>query len=97
MSLVGVALVFLLITGPSTWIYQTGVPHHHNFQLMNWVDSTVPNAWIGTMQTGTLGYFPEWTINFDDKVKPEALLAQRGRAYRPIFRKILPIVCCIAR
>ena len=74
MSLVGVALVFLLITGPSTWIYQNGVPHHHNFQRMNWVDSTVPNAWIGTMQTGTLGHFPESIINFDDKVKPEALL-----------------------
>ena len=97
MSLVGVALVFLLITGPSTWIYQEGVLHHHKFQLMNWVDSTVPNAWIDTMQTGTLGYFPESIINFDDKVKRDALLAQQGRAYRPIFRKILPIVCCIAR
>ena len=85
-----------MITGPSTWVYQKGVPDHHNFQLMNWVYSTVPDAWIGTMHTGALGYFPDWTINFDDKVKPEALLAQRGRAYRPIFRKIRTIVCCIA-
>ena len=64
---------------------------------MNWVDSTVPNAWIDTMQTGTLGYFPESIINFDDNVKPEVLLAQRGRGYRPIFRNTIPIVYCIAR
>gem|GEM_PF-5850514 len=49
-SLVGVALVFLLVTGPSTWIYQTGVPHHHHLQVMNWVDSNVSDdARIGTI------------------------------------------------
>ena len=39
------------------------------------------------MQTGTLGYLPEWTINFDDKVKPEALLAPARQSVSPDLQK----------
>lgn len=89
MSLVGVVLVFLLITGLNKCIYQKGAPHHH--QVMNWVDSNVSDdAPIGTIQVGTLGYCQDQTIYLYGKVNPEALLAQR-----PIFRTSLTIVCCI--
>ena len=81
-SLVGVVLVFLLITGLNKCIYQKGAPHHH--QVMNWVDSNVSDdAPIGTIQVGTLGYCQDRTIYLYGKVNPEALLAQRGRAYCP--------------
>ncbi|MEN9849369.1 MAG: hypothetical protein RL368_2109 [Pseudomonadota bacterium] len=51
---------------------------HPHFQVVNWVDRHVPTSdWVGAIQSGTLGYFHDRTINLDGKVNPEALAARR--------------------
>ena len=43
-------------------------------QVVDWVQTNVPaQVWVGAVQTGTLGYFHNRTINLDGKVNPEAL------------------------
>ena len=51
---------------------------HLHFQVVDWVAANVPeDAWVGAIQTGTLGYYHERTINLDGKVDPNALAAQQ--------------------
>jgi hypothetical protein len=41
------------------------------------VEENVPDdAWVGAIQSGTLGYFHDRTLNLDGKVNPEALRAR---------------------
>lgn len=55
--------------------------HHPHFQVVRWVERHVPDdVWVGAIQTGTLGYFHDRTVNLDGKVNPEALEARRARA-----------------
>ncbi len=50
-----------------------------HFQVVAWVTENVDDAtWVGAVQTGTLGYWHDRTINLDGKVNPEAL-AERLR------------------
>ncbi|UBF30232.1 hypothetical protein K9N68_33955 (plasmid) [Kovacikia minuta CCNUW1] len=50
--------------------------HHGHFQVVDWVSHNVdPNTWVGAIQTGTLGFFHNRTINLDGKVNPAALHA----------------------
>lgn len=50
--------------------------HHGHFQVVDWVSHNVaPNTWVGAIQTGTLGFFHNRTINLDGKVNPAALQA----------------------
>lgn len=50
-----------------------GEQHMHR-QVAEWVTEHVaPEVWVGAVQTGTLGYFHDRTINLDGKVNPEAL------------------------
>ncbi|MEM9250365.1 MAG: hypothetical protein AAGB05_16930 [Pseudomonadota bacterium] len=50
-----------------------------HFQVVRWVDENVDAViWVGAVQTGTLGYWHDRTINLDGKVNPEAL-AERLR------------------
>lgn len=57
-------------------IYLHGDKHPH-FQVVNWINQHVPeDTWIGAVQTGTLGYFHDRTINLDGKVNPDALKAR---------------------
>jgi hypothetical protein len=57
--------------------YRLGAKHQH-FQVVEWVEQNVPDAvWIGAVQSGTLGYFHDRTLNLDGKVNPEALEAQK--------------------
>ncbi len=57
-------------------IYRRGVPHMH-FQVVEWVEQNVPEAtWVGAVQTGTLGFFHDRTLNLDGKVNPEAQAAR---------------------
>jgi hypothetical protein len=57
--------------------YAHGSEHQH-FQAVEWVDSNVPrDVWVGAVQSGTLGFFHDRTINLDGKVNPEALTARR--------------------
>jgi hypothetical protein len=51
-----------------------------HFQVVAWVNHNVPaETWVGAVQTGTLGYWHDRTINLDGKVNPEALQARRER------------------
>ena len=70
------AAVLFMILAVHTRAYTQGVPHQH-FQVVNWVNANVgKDEWIGAIQTGTLGYFHDRTINLDGKVNPEALEAR---------------------
>ncbi len=57
-------------------LYAIGNNHMH-FQVVNWVEENVAQeTWVGAIQTGTLGFFHERTINLDGKVNPAALSAR---------------------
>jgi hypothetical protein len=52
-------------------------PEQGHFQVVDWVQANVPaEVWVGAVQTGTLGYWHDRTINLDGKVNPEALAAR---------------------
>lgn len=74
-SLVLLVLVLLL----NLRIYKLGTTHEH-FQVVGWVDQNVDAlTWVGAVQTGTLGFFHDRTINLDGKVNPQALDAMIKR------------------
>lgn len=51
---------------------------HYHWQVVEWINKHLPeNAWAGALQSGTLGYFHDRTVNLDGKVNPEALLARQ--------------------
>jgi hypothetical protein len=51
-----------------------GAHQQGHFQVVEWVRENVPEeAWVGAVQTGTLGYWHDRTINLDGKVNPAAL------------------------
>jgi len=53
-----------------------GVKQQGHFQVVEWVRENVPEeTWIGAVQSGTLGYWHDRTINLDGKVNPAALRA----------------------
>jgi hypothetical protein len=55
-----------------------GAPTQGHEQVVAWVEENVPeDVWVGAVQTGTLGYWHDRTINLDGKVNPEALEARR--------------------
>ncbi|HKP64764.1 MAG TPA: hypothetical protein VJV78_48845 [Polyangiales bacterium] len=58
---------------------------HPHFQVIRWVQEHVPeDVWVGAIQTGTLGFFHDRTLNFDGKVNPAAYQAAiEGR--RPAY------------
>ncbi len=72
----GVAAVTVLVTlGLNARWYAKGDTHMH-FQVVRWVEEHTSEAqWVGAVQTGTLGFFHERTINLDGKVNPDALTA----------------------
>lgn len=84
-ALVGLSLL-VVIAGLDLRLYLRGTEHQH-FQVVEWVEKNVPDAvWVGAVQTGTLGFFHDRTINLDGKVNPYALqarLAQRIHEYVP--------------
>ncbi len=66
------ALVVVVVIGLHLRAYDKGKAHMH-FQVVRWVDEHVPDTtWVGAIQTGTLGYFHDRTINLDGKVNPLA-------------------------
>ncbi len=72
----GVAV--LLAVGLNTRLYVNGDEHDH-FQVVEWVQENVAeDVWVGAIQTGTLGFFHDRTINLDGKVNPEALAARQA-------------------
>jgi hypothetical protein len=64
-----------------------GVTTQGHFQVVDWVSENISDkTWVGAVQTGTLGYWHDRTINLDGKVNPEALAA------RIEFGSVLPYV-----
>lgn len=59
-----------------------GVKDQGHFQVVGWVQDNVPDgAWVGAVQTGTLGYWRDRTINLDGKVNPNALRALKQEGH----------------
>jgi hypothetical protein len=75
-----VASLFLLVAAfGDVRMYLGGTKHQH-FQVKDWVKGHVPEStWVGAIQTGTLGFFHERTINLDGKVNPAALRANKEK------------------
>ena len=70
------ALLVLLVVGLDLRLYLRGANQGH-FQVVEWVQQNVPDdVWIGAVQTGTLGFFHDRTLNLDGKVNPDALKAR---------------------
>ena len=65
-------------------VYRKSHEHMH-FQVVSWVEANVPpEAWVGAIQSGTVGFFHDRTINLDGKTNPDALRARgddKMRAY----------------
>ena len=76
LRLASAGLVALLVVGLDVRLYLRGTNQGH-FQVVEWVQQNVPDdVWVGAVQTGTLGFFHDRTINLDGKVNPEALRAR---------------------
>lgn len=72
-ALAGVCLIVVTCASLNVHLYRQGNDHMHD-QIVEWVEENVrEDAWIGAVQTGTLGFFHDRTINLDGKVNPEAL------------------------
>lgn len=84
------SVVVLLCCALHVRTYAGGTQHMHR-PVVHWVAQNVPErAWVAAVQTGTLGFFHDRTINLDGKVNPEALEAQRsGRVQQYLVDKRL--------
>ncbi len=74
----GAGLAALLLSGALlVRLLLPGQHVHEHFQVVRWVEDNVPDStWVGAVQTGTLGYWHDRTINLDGKVNPAALAAR---------------------
>lgn len=76
------ALLGLLALVLDLRVYRKSHEHMH-FQVVAWVESNVPaEVWIGAIQSGTVGFFHDRTINLDGKTNPDALRARFGNRMR---------------
>ena len=67
------ALLLLVVVGLDTRAYRQGLQHMH-FQVVEWVSRNISDStWVAAVQTGTLGFFHDRTVNLDGKVNPQAL------------------------
>ena len=72
------ALVLITLLNLRVFLKQENNGH---MQVVNWVkENTSEATWVGAIQTGTLGYFHDRTINLDGKVNPYALQAREDGA-----------------
>lgn len=75
-----VVLAMLLSVALSTRLLLPGKHVHEHFQVVDWVNENVPEeVWAGAVQTGTLGFWHDRTINLDGKVNPTALAILREK------------------
>jgi hypothetical protein len=73
-AILGLSLV-AVVAYPDVRLYRKG-PDHMHFQVVEWVEANVRDEeWVAAVQTGTVGFFHDRTINLDGKVNPEALKA----------------------
>ncbi len=72
-----VVLALVAVVGLNLRMYRGGAVHEHA-QVVSWVRTHVPEeVWVAAVQTGTLGFFHDRTINLDGKVNPAAMDARR--------------------
>lgn len=77
-GLAGLALSVALFVRP----FLPGADGQGHFQVVDWIVGNVPEeTWVGAVQTGTLGYWHDRTINLDGKVNPEALAVLRAEGH----------------
>jgi len=70
------SMLLLVAAGLAVLNFQGGRSNGHR-QVVDWVQKNVDERqWVGGVQTGTLGYFHDRTINLDGKVNPKALRAR---------------------
>lgn len=68
--------LLLLAIALNVRVYHHGTNNGH-FQVVEWVEQNVSDeSWVAAVQTGTLGFFHDRTINLDGKVNPYALEAR---------------------
>ena len=73
------SLLLLVAAGLAVLGFRGGQSNGHR-QVVEWVRNNVDEKqWVGGIQTGTLGYFHDRTINLDGKVNPRALRARIER------------------
>lgn len=73
------AVTVVLTIGACAFAYSNfaGGRSHMHKQVVEWVQGNVEDVqWVGAIQTGTLGFFHDRTINLDGKVNPDALRAR---------------------
>jgi hypothetical protein len=76
------AMLALLALVLDLRVYRKSHEHMH-FQVVNWVEANVPpEVWVGAIQSGTVGFFHDRTINLDGKTNPDALRARLGDKMR---------------
>jgi hypothetical protein len=69
------AAMLALALGFAARVHAARGEHMHR-QVVEWARAHVSEeVWVGAVQTGTLGYFHDRTINLDGKVNPKALRA----------------------
>ena len=72
----GLAASILLGMALTFYLALPGRSNQGHFQVVNWVRENVPEEdWVAAVQTGTLGFWHDRTINLDGKVNPDALTA----------------------
>ena len=72
------AVLLAATVGLNLRAYRQGDQHMH-FQVVAWAERHVPSqTWVAAVQTGTLGFFHDRTVNLDGKVNPEALAMRVG-------------------
>ena len=84
----GLLLVLLMAIGLDVRIHRRGMNNGH-FQAVEWIHDNVPeDAWIGAIQTGTVGFFHDKAYNLDGKVSPPALQARLdGRIFEYVLER----------
>jgi hypothetical protein len=69
----GAVALLAMSAATNARLYRNGTSHMH-FQVVEWTKSHVAEQqWMAAVQTGTLGFFHDRTVNLDGKVNPDAL------------------------
>jgi hypothetical protein len=76
-SVAAASALLALVAAANLRVYRLGCDHMH-FQVVEWIEEHVDDStWVGAVQTGTIGFFHDRSINLDGKVNPTAHAAVR--------------------
>ena len=67
--------LLLAVVAATQWRAFHKAARHQHWQVVEFVRGVPEATWVAAVQTGTLGYFHDRTLNLDGKVNPEALTA----------------------